>query len=516
MQIGIDVGGTNTDAVLMEGSQVVCTTKTPTTPEVSSGIVTALRQLVEGSELDVAAADAVMIGTTHFTNAVIERKHLQETACIRLGLPATAALPPMVDWPEPLRELIGGHGYLAHGGHEFDGRALSPFDETEIADIARKIQERGILAVAVSSVFSPVNGAHEERAAEIVREVIPEADVTRSHLIGRMGLLERENAAILNASLGTLARKTVEGFKAALAEVGIAAPLFITQNDGTLMQADFAAQYPVLTFASGATNSVRGAAFLTGQQDAIVIDVGGTTTDIGVLRHGFPRVAALPVAIADVRTNFRMPDTYSIGLGGGSIVTADPLSVGPQSVGYELTTKALVFEGDTLTATDIVVAAGKAALGTPSRVSHLDAGLVAAVEDHIEEAVNRAVDRVRTSAAPVPVIVVGGGSFLIQREVAGASEMIKPEHYAVANAVGAAIAQVGGACDRVFSLAEMSREQALEAARQEAADRAVTAGADPDTIGVFDVDEVPLAYLPGNAIRITVRAVGALARPPVH
>ena len=512
MRIGIDVGGTNTDAVLMEGSRVVRSTKTPTTPGVSGGIVTALRHLVQGSGLNVGTVDAVMIGTTHFANAVIERKHLQETACIRLGLPATAALPPMVDWPEQLRETIGGHWHLAHGGHEFDGRELSPVDEPEIVGIAHAIQDKGITAVAVSAVFSPVNGTHEERVAEIVREVILEVDVTLSSKIGRMGLLERENAAILNAALGALARKTVCGFKEALAEVGITAPLYITQNDGTLMNADFAAEYPVLTFASGATNSMRGGAFLTGLQDAVVIDVGGTTTDIGLLRHGFPRVAASAVSIAGVRTNFRMPDTYSIGLGGGSIIVADPLSVGPQSVGYELTTKALVFGGDTLTATDVMVATGKVDLGTPSRVGNLDEGLIAGFEDHIEEAVNVGVDRVKTSAAPVPVIVVGGGSILIQRDIAGASEMIKPEHFAVANAIGAAIAQVGGACDRVFSLAEISRERALDAARQEAADRAVAAGADPDTVDFLDIDEVPLGYLPGNATRITVRAVGDLAR----
>lgn len=245
MHIGIDVGGTNTDAVLMEGSRVVHSTKTTSTPEVSAGIVTALQQLVRGSGLDVGTVNAVMIGTTHFTNAVIERKHVQETACIRLGLPATAALRPMIDWPEQLRESIGDHWYLAHGGHEFDGRELSPFDETEITCIARNIQEKGITAVAVSSVFSPVNGTHEERAAEIVRDLIPEVDVTLSHLIGRMGLLERENAAILNASLGALARTTVAGFKAALAEVGITAPFYINQNDGTLMNADFAAGHPV-------------------------------------------------------------------------------------------------------------------------------------------------------------------------------------------------------------------------------------------------------------------------------
>jgi N-methylhydantoinase A/oxoprolinase/acetone carboxylase beta subunit len=512
MRIGIDVGGTYTDAVLMEGSRVVRSTKAPTTPDVSAGITTALKQLFEGPGPGVAAVDCVMLGTTHFTNAVIEGKHLQKTACIRLGLPATASLPPMVDWPERLRETLGGHRYLAHGGHEFDGRELSPLDAAELAGIAREIRERGATAVAITGVFSPVDGRHEQRAAEVVREVIPEADVTLSASIGQMGLLERENAAILNASLGALARRTVAGFKAALAEVGIAAPCYLTQNDGTVMTAEFAARFPVLTFASGATNSMRGAAFLTGRRDAIVIDVGGTTTDIGVLRHGFPRVAGHAVSIAGVRTNFRMPDTHSIGLGGGSVVTTDPLSVGPSSVGYELTTKALAFGGDTLTATDVVVASGKADLGIRSRVEGLDGLLVAAVADRIEEAINRAVDRVKTSAAPVPVIVVGGGSILIQRPVAGASEMIKPEHYAVANAIGAAIAQVGGACDRVFSLTEMSRERALDAARREAADRAVAAGADPDTVDFLDIDEVLLTYLPGNATRITVRAVGDLAR----
>ena len=99
-----------------------------------------------------------------------------------------------------------------------------------------------------------------------------------------------------------------------------------------------------------------------GLRDAIVVDVGGTTTDIGVLQHGFPRVAALAVDIGGVRTNFRMPDTYSIGLGGGSLIESNPVKVGPRSVGYELTEKALVFGGDVLTSTDVIVAGGSASI----------------------------------------------------------------------------------------------------------------------------------------------------------
>lgn len=511
MRIGIDVGGTNTDAVLMDGKTVVSSTKTPTTSNVSDGIVRALKNLVAESGVDVTTLDGVMIGTTHFTNAVVERRRLQPTACIRLGLPATVCLPPMVDWPDDLREVVGGHYYLAHGGHEFDGREISAFDPAEIRGIAEEIGKKGVKAIAISSVFSPVNAEFEQRAAEIVQEVLPDASITLSSTIGRIGLLERENAAIMNACLRELANRTVGGFKAALAELNITAPFYISQNDGTLMNADFATDHPVLTFASGPTNSMRGAAFLSGLRDAIVIDVGGTTTDVGVLQNGFPRVAALAVSIGGVRTNFRMPDTLSVGLGGGSIVQTDPLQVGPQSVGYEITSQALVFGGDVLTATDLVVAGGKADVGDAAKVAHIDAGFVATVEDRIEEMVNIAVDRMKTSAALVPVIIVGGGSILIQRPVAGASEIVKPGHYAVANAIGAAIAQIGGETDRIFSLAEMTREQALEAAKQEAADRATAAGADAGSIEIVEVEEVPLAYLPGNATRIMVKAVGDLA-----
>lgn len=511
MRIGIDVGGTNTDAVVMDREHVVTTTKTPTTENITDGIVSALRTVVKESKLDVGSIDGVMIGTTHFTNAMVERRRLEPTACIRLGLPATVCLPPLVDWPDDLAEVLGNHTYLAHGGHEFDGREISEFDPDEVRNIAENIQSKGINAIAISSVFSPVNSEFETKTAEVVRGILPDANITLSSTIGRIGLLERENAAVMNACLRNLAVATVSGFKKALSEMNISAPFFISQNDGTLMNADFAADYPVLTFASGPTNSMRGAAFLSDLKDAIVVDVGGTTTDVGVLQQGFPRVAATAVSIGGVRTNFRMPDTLSIGLGGGSIIQEDPIKVGPQSVGFELTQKAKVFGGNVLTATDIAVAGSLASIGNQDHVSNIDSGLVERVTKEIQEMVSVAVDRMKTSASLVPAVIVGGGSILIQDEIEGTSEILKPNHYSVANAIGAAIAQVGGETDRVFSLAEMSRDEALAQAKTEATDRAVSAGAQADTIEIVDVEEVPLAYLPGNATRIMVKAVGDLA-----
>ncbi|HZR93702.1 MAG TPA: hydantoinase/oxoprolinase family protein [Gaiellaceae bacterium] len=511
MRIGIDVGGTNTDAVLMDGRRVLGAVKTATTPDVTGGIVTALRQLVEGRSGEPLDVQAVMIGTTHFTNAVIEGKRLMPTVAIRLGLPATAALPPMVDWPERLKQTVGNHVYLCHGGHEFDGRPISPLDRDELRAAAADIGARGIRSVAISSVFSPVNAEFEEEAAAILAEELPGVAVSLSHEIGRTGLLERENATIVNACLRDLAGRIVDSFHAALAQLDLDAPVYLSQNDGTLMSVDYAKRYPVATFASGPTNSMRGAAFLSGEQDCAVVDIGGTTSDVGILQHGFPREASLAVDVGGVRTNFRMPDVFSIGLGGGSLVRTDPTRVGPDSVGYELTTSALVFGGRTLTASDVVVAAGRADFGERSRVSSLDEALVREVLAVIERMVADAVDRIKTTADPIPVVVVGGGSVLLPDELPGASRLVRPEHFAVANAIGAAIAQVGGEVDRVVSLDGLSREAALEEAKQEAIGKAVSAGADADSVRVVDVEEVPLAYLPSNAVRFRVKAVGDLS-----
>nr|WP_255481988.1 hydantoinase/oxoprolinase family protein [Amycolatopsis sp. SID8362] len=322
-------------------------------------------------------------------------------------------------------------------------------------------------------------------------------------------MLERENATVINAALRELAAHIVDGLSASVTGAGITAPLYLSQNDGTLMDVDFARRYPVATFASGPTNSMRGAAVLSGLDTCAVVDVGGTTSDVGVLRQGFPREATTDVSVAGIRTNFRMPDVLSIGIGGGSRVRGN-VTVGPDSVGYELTSKALVFGGDTLTATDIAVAAGRAEIGDPSLVSHLDRSLVRAALDRIAADVSDVVERMRTSAEPLPVVAVGGGSVLLPDELAGCGEVHRPENYAVANAIGAAIAQIGGEVDRVYVIEPGRREAVVDEAKQEAVDRAVAAGASPASVGIVDFDEVPIPYLPGNATRIRVKAVGDL------
>src|SRR5271166_4941015 len=250
-RIGIDVGGTNTDAVLLADGAVVHAVKTPTTADVTAGIVSALTALAGHPDVERGPIDGVVIGTTHFVNAVVQRRDLARVAAVRIGLPASASLPPFCDWPEDLARSVQGEVFMLEGGHDYDGRPIVPFDEAGMRRAASRIRANGIRSVAVAAIFSPLDPACEERARAILAEECPDAAVTLSHDLGRIGLLERENAALLNAALVDLARVTVAAFTAAIAARGITAPLYLTQNDGTVMEASVAAALPVMSFASG-------------------------------------------------------------------------------------------------------------------------------------------------------------------------------------------------------------------------------------------------------------------------
>jgi N-methylhydantoinase A/oxoprolinase/acetone carboxylase beta subunit len=511
-RIGIDVGGTNTDAVLLEDGRVAHAVKTLTTADVTGGIVAALELLGRHPAVTRGDIDGVVIGTTHFVNAVVQRRGLAPVAAIRIGLPTGASLPPFCDWPTDLAALVQGGVFMLEGGHDYDGREIMPFDEAGMRAAARQVRAQGLRAVAISSVFAPLDSSHEERARDILLAECPGAPVTLSNQLGHIGLLERENAALLNAVLSDLARVTITGFREAIAASRITAPLYLTQNDGTVMSAEAAMALPVMSFASGATNSMRGAAFLSGIADAMVVDVGGTSTDVGQLRRGFPREANSVVEIGEVRTLFRMPDLLSIGLGGGSIVaTGIPIGVGPESVGYRLSEDALVFGGKTLTATDAAVAAGVVSIGDSAKTAAVPRATADAVLALVREKLEDAIDRMKTEAGDVALIAVGGGAFLVPDRLAGVSEVIRVSHGDCANAVGAAIAQISGETDQVYR--DMSREAAIAAAEAQAIERAVTAGADRASLQTVEVEDMPLAYLPGNALRVRVRVAGNMLGP---
>ena len=221
--------------------------------------------------------------------------------------------------------------------------------------------------------------------------------------------------------------------------------------------------------------------------DAIVIDVGGTTTDLGVLQSGFPRESGVAVTIGGVRTNFRMPDVVSIGLGGGSIVREHEdgrVTVGPDSVGYEITKHALVFGGDVMTATDIAVRLGMAEVGDASKVAHIDEAFANKALAVMRELVEEGIDMMKVSNDDIDAILVGGGCIILPTDLAGTAACVKPEHSGCANAIGSAISKVSGTYEALVDYDVTPREQALAAAREAAIAQAVAAGAIRETVEI--------------------------------
>ncbi|KAL4447891.1 hypothetical protein ABPG75_005110 [Micractinium tetrahymenae] len=626
LRIGVDCGGTSTDAVVLdERDRVLGWAKATTTEDVLEGVVAAVQGALRQAGKEPGDIAAVMLGTTQFVNAAVQLRGLARVAVVRLCGPATHALPPCCDMPPSLRAAVGGCTFLAAGGFEYDGHnELSPVDEAQLRGVARQIVAAGIRCIVLAGVFSPVNASQEHRAAAVLADeaaaVLAEEQaapassrgssgeasmrwqrqqragssagqqrgagqsdssegqeqqlyICLSSEVGQLGLLERENAAVLNAALLPLAQRVVPACEAALAAAGLVAQLWFTGNDGCLLSARDAMRMPVATFQSGPVNSLRGAALLTGMQDGIVVDIGGTTTDVGVLVGGLPRPAPRTVRLAGAPTNFQMPDVQSIGLGGGSLLRsptttaaggppaaaagqaeqvaelaaggpaagamgpeagpqpaaspAPPASavppapvplctVGPDSVGSQLVGEALSFGGSTATATDAAVLLGRMEVAGASAAAVQAAGLgrgqAEAAWVAIQRMLEEAMDHAKTQAGDVPVIVVGGGASLCGPRLRGASAVLRPQHAPVANAVGAAIAQVGGSVDAVLDLGPTpaSRAAVLVAAQRQAEERAVAAGARPGSCWVAVREEVPLAYLPGSVSRVRVRVIGEL------
>ena len=515
-KLGIDVGGTNTDAVLIDDQlHVVASIKTHTTANVYEGIEKAIRAVLEQADIDRSEIRQAMLGTTHCTNAIVERKKLAPIGIMRIGAPASLGIPLMVDWDEDIRK-IARKTVIIQGGFEYDGKELAAFDTEAAAAFFRKLKEEGIQSVAISCVFAPVRNDHELEAARLCREIMGEdVHISISSEIGSMGLIERENATILNAALYKVAQSFTEGFVKSLAEEGITnAEVYLSQNDGTLMTMEYAKRYPILTIASGPTNSIRGAGYLTGRKDAVVIDVGGTTTDLGVIQNGFPRESGVAVTIGGVRTNFRMPDVVSIGLGGGSIVRQKEdgtVTVGPDSVGYQITEKALCFGGDVCTATDIAVRLGMTELGDKSKVMCLEEEFAQKALEAIRALCEDSLDAMKVSSEDVDVILVGGGAIVLPEKLAGAKTVTKHEFGGVANAIGSAISKVSGTYEQLVNYDEIPRDTALEKAKTEAVELAVNAGAIRETVEIIDVEDVPLQYYPGNTCRVKIKAAGDLA-----
>lgn len=493
MLIGIDIGGTHTDAVLVKDGKIFRAFKTLTTNPLEMGVIKALSEVGQFEELQ-----AVHIGTTHATNALLEGKNLFRTGVIRLAGHRPDSLKPCAGWPAFLKEKVFVGMETVDGGWECDLRAITPLDLQEIKEAAERLAACGAESLAIVGVFSPVSSEQEEIAAVAVKEALgAEFPLTLSSEIGGIGFIERENASILNAALKKPMREGFERLKDALTELGVKAPLFLTQNNGSIIDVARAIEYPLLTVSSGPTNSFIGASRLAGLSDVVVVDVGGTSTDIGCVRNGFPRRSIHNVSFGGVALNFRAPDVLALAIGGGSYINGT--SAGPESCGGALTAQAQIFGGDRLTLTDAACVAG--ILSIPGMdITHVNLSPVEAskVIERVRKQIAFGVDKMRGDRKDLPVIAVGGG--------AAVAPSPQPEYQAVANAYGAALAEVSATVDTVLSLKD--RGPQLERVKEAALQQAVDEGASLTSVRIVDLQVIPYHYVPNQLARVVATASG--------
>ena len=504
--------------------------------------------------MPLAAIGCVIIGTTHFVNAVVQRaSSLRRVAVVRLcGGPDEGfgrAIPPFVDFPADLRDRIEApRQFFCQGGYQISGGEISGLEEEELERVAEQIVDDGIANVVVAGMYAPLNPAQEQTAkAVILKRMVEYAGtwrgvrprVTLSHEVSGLGFLARENAAILNATLRPLAERTIYGFQQAMEDIfqGIPYTLYLTQNDGSVLGAAEAVELPIRTFNSGPTNSIRGGEFLwraaaeaNGQQHTsrtdplVVIDIGGTTSDSGLLLpNGLPQMSSVMSLVGGVRTNFALPAVESIGLGGGSIIRGiegEQCSVGPDSVAHELLEKARLFGGDYLTSTDIMVASARNGLtgnnplegmGHPSNLEYITPDMVTHAQSLMRQKIEELVDRTKVQKDDVDVLIVGGGAPIIRTDqpLAGVRMVQTVQGGEVANAVGAAISRVSGVIDTVVDTSNRTVKDAQETVSQLAIAKAIGNGARPDTVQIAEVTMLPIQYVEAKA-RIVVRAIGQL------
>jgi N-methylhydantoinase A/oxoprolinase/acetone carboxylase beta subunit len=447
VRLGIELGTSDADAVAIDArDRLIVKAKVPVIGDLRADMAGAVEAVLRGTGVDAGRVHHVMFATREARTALRDRTDLRRVAAVRIGNPVTQAIPPLSMWPEDLRRTVSAGEAIVAGGAEYDGRAAAPLDRDALERFLASL--RGTVdRVAVTSVFSPVAPEQELDAAELARQALgPAAHVSLSHEIGGIGLLERENATVLNAALGGVPERLAAALRRVLDAAGIDAELFLAQNDGTLMAVEHALSYPVLMIRSGPASSMRGAAHLSGAGDAVVADVGATHAELGVLVSGFPRVSPPPTQIAGVPINFRMPDVAALPRDG--LEELDP--------------------------------------------------------DQFADA----VDRARAALGRVPLVAVGGANELVPDDLPGGGEVIRPPDREVAAAIGAAVAPVSGQVARICANRPETRRAALDEARSEATARAVQAGADRRALEIVEIEETPLTYLAEPTIRIRVTAAG--------
>jgi len=326
--LGIDTGGTYTDGVLLEydSRDVLATHKSMTTRR---DFAIGIEKVIEGIAIeDPSEIRMVSVSTTLATNAIAEGKG-KRVALLLIGYD-----PELISSFNMSARFATPNYHYFNGGHDLYGREKEALDLSTILDKVTAIKG-DVDAIAVSSYFSPLNPDHENRVYEAVSRVCDLPIVLGHQLSTRLGSVERATTAALNASLLAVLQDFVIAVRRAMERREIDAPLMMVRGDGTLMSDEFASRTPVETIHSGPAASAIGGRFLSGLKDALVLDVGGTTTDLALIEKGEVTVSDEGATVGDYETAVSAADLFSVALGGDSHITLNReqhLALGPERV----------------------------------------------------------------------------------------------------------------------------------------------------------------------------------------
>jgi len=457
MILGLDVGGTQTDSVLIDRGRIVAEYKVPTGGDLLETLGDSLARTFDG--LEPGAVERMVFSTTMATNAIVQKRMDPAGVIVSAG--------PGID---PALHEVGPCYHVVPGCIDHQGFEVWKLDRSMVAGAAADIKSRGIDSLAVVGKFSVRNPLHEEQIRNWAGGDFSHVAMGH-HISGSLNFPRRITTAYLNAALSAIHHRFIHALSETLSRMHLEAKRYLLKPDGGTCSPDSGPALPSRTAQSGPAASVMGALALDGcEGTTLVLDIGGTTTDMSVVLDGVPLIDPRGIALGPYLTLVRSLITHSAGIGGDSRVRLQQdgsLSIGPERVGAPV-----AFRGPALTPTDAMVALGlldagdrgaaleaMETIGAPSGAGRADAARLV-----LESTGRRIADEAREFVArlnsrpvytihevlhdrpiiPSRAVVIGGPAAQLAPFVAEALSVdcSVPEHYGVANAVGAAVARV--------------------------------------------------------------------------
>ncbi len=462
MLIGIDVGGTTTDAVLIRNGEVCSTAKVSTEP---GNLLNSLLEALDAVSRDIPPEqlERVVFSTTVITNLIAEGK---TDRVALLLIPGPGINPASYTFPD---------SFYLKGAMDYRGREIQRLDAAEIRETVDRVRGRGFSRAAVISKFGQRNPFHELMIEEIFRETYPECKLELGHKVsGKLNFPRRIATTMFASATRDRYKEFVEKVRKALEERNIRAPVYILKADGGTLPFEKSLDLPVETIFSGPAASTIGALALTPEgETSVVVDIGGTTTDLALILSGKPLLASKGAKLGSFLTHIRAFAVRSIAVGGDSIVRVRDSSSGKKaiSVGPERVGPAYCMGGNDTTPTDALKVLGLIEVGnierareaiaaTASRLGKSETETASLIVDKTTQIIAEAVNEMfleweqepayriwevlqEKKARPQNVVGIGGGS---RGLIAGIAEKLRaeptiPEYSEVGNAIGAAVAR---------------------------------------------------------------------------